>query len=333
MTRIPRWLPSVVLVAALAITIAQVSPLRTMVLGGIAGRLLHPPSDRDQFFFLVAVDFEQPALCDRIDWRADGSTGGGFDAVFRFRRLRSECRSRVSRRDRGEVPLRMPAFATQMRAVGYTDADLAEWVYNRHHNSTLVDDLYRDLLADDEFRSRLRAAASYAEPRDPARLRSASPLEIVYQMVAIDAREGALCSRISPNATYKNSGPRLLQSRCYVHVVFATRDGGLCELLPAARSFPLADMGLDSREGCRSIVAMSLQPSVTDSDTNGPIRLSRAADLRQVLHDIGYPVEKLPQVPRPTDDDYWEFVSDLSFRGAPAVLAEFLRRVGALDAG
>ena len=78
---------------------------------------------------------------------------------------------------------------------------------------------------------------------------------------------------------------------------------------------------------------MSLQRSVSNGDTNGPIRLSRAADLRHVLHDIGYPVEKLPQVPRPTDEDYWEFVSDLSFRGAPDARAEFLRRVGALDAG
>ena len=333
MTRILRWLPSVVLVAALAITVTQVSLVRTMVLRWIAGRLLHPPSGRDQFFLLVAVDFEQPALCDRIDGRADASAGGGWGGEFHIRRLRSECRSRLSQRDRGEAPLSMPAFVTQMRAIGYSDADLAEWVYNAHNNSTLVDDLYRDLLADDEFRSRLRAAASHAEPRDPARLRSATLLEIVYQMVAIDTREGALCSRISPNATYQNYGPRLLQSRCYVHIVFDTRDGGLCDLLPAARSFPRADMGLDSREGCQTIVTMSLQRSASNGDTNGPIRLSRAADLRHVLHDIGYPLERLPEVPRPTDNDYWEFVSDLSFRGAPAARAEFLRRVGALDAG
>jgi len=67
-------------------------------------------------------------------------------------------------------------------------------------------------------------------------------------------------------------------------------------------------------------------------------RLSRAGDLWQVGHDIGYPVEKLPQVPRPTDDDYWEFVSDLSFpepsfRRAPDARAAFLRRVAALDSG
>lgn len=331
MTRIPRWLPSVVLVAVLAvaaaIVVTKVSFVRTMVLGRIASRLLHRPSDRDQFFFLVAVDFEQPALCSRIDGRADASGQEGWK--FQLRRLRSVCHSRLALRGQ-ETPPWMPAFAAQVRELGYTDADLAEWVYNTHHHSTLADDLYRDLLADDEFRSRLRAAASFAEARDPARLRSASPLEILYQMVAIDAPEAALCSRISPNATYKNFGPRLLQSRCYVHIVFDTRDGGLCELLPAARSFPRADIGYDSREGCQRIVPMHRQRSVSDSDTNGPMRLSRAADLRQVLRDIGYPVDRLPQVPKPTDNDYREFVSDLTFRGPPDARAEFLRRVAVL---
>jgi hypothetical protein len=331
MSRIPHWLPSVVLAAVLAltaaITIARVDFVRTKVLGSVASHLLHRPSDRDQFFFLVALDFEQPALCGRIDGRADASREEGWK--FQIRRLRSVCYSRLALRDQG-MPLWMPAFAAQVRDLGYTDADLAEWVYNTHHNSTLADDLYRALLTDDEFRSRLRAAASHAEPRDAARLRSATLLEIVYQMVAIDAREGALCSRISPNATYNNFGPRLLQSRCYVHIVFDTRDGGLCELLPAARSFPRADIGYDSREGCQTIVAMSLQRSLRDGgDTNGPVRLSRV-DLQQVLRDIGYPVDRLPQVPRPTDNDYREFVSELNFRGPPDARAEFLRRVAAL---
>jgi hypothetical protein len=337
MTGIPRWLPSVVLVAALAVAATQVSVARTMVLGWIAGELLHPPSDRDQFFFLVAVDFKQPDLCDRIDGRADASTGGGWETGdFHLRRLRSECSSRVSRRDwaPSEVPRSMPAFATQMRALGYTDADLAEWVYNQHHYSTLVDDLYRDLLAADEFRSRLRAAASYAEPRDPARLRSATLLEIVYQMVAVDAPEAVLCSRISPNATVKDAvgAPKSLQSRCHAHIAFTTRDSGLCESLPADRSFPYVDSGYDSREDCQRIVAIYRQRDAKEIRPYAPTRLSRAADLRHVLHDIGYPVEKLPHVPAPTDDDYWEFVSDLSFRGDPNARAEFLRRVAALDA-
>ena len=339
MTRIPRWLPSAVLVAALAIIVTQDRCMRTLVLQEIADRLLHPPSERDRFFFLVAVDFEQPALCGRIDGRADGSTGGGWGGDFELSTLRSECRSRL--RDGGpfEVPLWMAAFVTQMRALGYTDADLAEWVYNNQHpRSTLADDLYRDLLADEGFRSRLRASASYAEPRDPARVRSATPLEILYQMVAVDAPESVLCSRISPNATVKDlaGAPKSLQSRCHADIAFTTRDSGVCESLPADRSFPYIDSGYDSREDCQRIIAMYQR----DAKAIRPYertRLSRPADLRQVLHDIGYPVEKLPQVPMPTDDDYWEFVSDLSFpelrsRPDPAARAEFLRRVAAVDA-
>jgi hypothetical protein len=335
MTRIPRWLPSVVLAAVLAlaagITIARVSFVRTMVLGSVASHLLHRPSDRDQFFFLVAVDFEQPALCDRIDGRADGSTGGGWGREFQIRTLRSVCHSQIAERS-PQTPMWRPAFTALVRELGYTDADLAEWVYNSHHYSTLVDDLYRDLLANDEFRSRLRAAASYAEPRDPARLRSATPLEFVYQMVAIDAPEAALCSRISPNATLKDNvgAPRLLQSQCYLHIAFNTRDSGLCEPLPADRSFPHVSTGYDSRKGCESIVAMLRQRDVKNTRTDGPTRLTRAAELRQVLRDIGYPVDRLPQLPKPTDDDYREFVSDLRFRGPADARAEFLRRVAAL---
>ena len=66
---------------------------------------------------------------------------------------------------------------------------------------------------------------------------------------------------------------------------------------------------------------------------DAPARLSHAAELRGVLHDIGYPVEKLPRLPAPTEHDYWEFVSDLNFRGTPDARAEFLRRVAAIDAG
>ena len=338
MTRIPRWLPSAVLVAALAIIVTQDRCMRTLVLQEIADRLLHPPSERDRFFFLVAVDFEQPALCGRIDGRADGSTGGGWGGDFELSTLRSECRSRL--RDGGpfEVPLWMAAFVTQMRALGYTDADLAEWVYNNQHpRSTLADDLYRDLLADEGFRSRLRASASYAEPRDPARVRSATPLEILYQMVAVDAPEAVLCSRISPNATVKDlaGAPKSLQSRCQAHIAFTTLDSGWCESLPTGRSFPYIDWGYDTREDCEGIVARYRQRDARESRPYQPTRFSRAADLRQVLHDIGYPVEQLPQLPKPTDEDYWEFVSDLIFGGAPATAAraEFLRRVAALDGG
>jgi len=39
---------------------------------------LRMPSDRDEFFHIVAVNFQEPALCDRIAARADASDGGDW---------------------------------------------------------------------------------------------------------------------------------------------------------------------------------------------------------------------------------------------------------------
>lgn len=52
--------------------------------------------------------------------------------------------------------------------------------------------------------------------------------------------EAALCSKISPNATFVDEGDAiaLLQSRCYLGIASNTRDIRLCDPLPAAGSFP-----------------------------------------------------------------------------------------------
>ena len=100
----------------------------------------------------------------------------------------------------------MPEFAAQVRALGYTDADLMQATWAEQYQATPVDAVYKDLLANNEFRSRLRAASDSGELRDRARLRSAKPIEFLYQMVAVDAPEAALCSKISPNATFDDSG-------------------------------------------------------------------------------------------------------------------------------
>ena len=322
------------LAAAAAIMVTQVSFVRTIVLASIARGLLHPSSDRDEFFFLVAVDFEQPALCDRIDGRADASTGGGWAGEFHLRRLRSECRSRLAERDRlrAEGPPSRVAFVARMHELGYTDADLTETAYAENYMETPVYAVYRHLLADFEFRSRLRAAPSYGEPRDAARLRPARRLEFMYQMAAVDATEAALCSRISPNATFKDvdGATALMQSRCYLALALKTRDSRVCEPLPAARSFPHINESYDSRESCQNTTEIYRRRGVTDAVTYESAPLPHAADLLLVLRDIGYPVGTLPQIPKPTDDDYWEFVRRLIFEGPPDARAEFLRRVAAL---
>ena len=300
----------------------------------VSGLALHPPTDRDEFFNLVAVDFKQPALCNRIDWRADASEGA-WGVPYRLRTLRSKCRSALElppNRRTSETPLSMPAFAEQVRALGYSDADVIQAAYVEIHRATPTYSAYQLLLADNEFRARLRATPSLGEPRDRARIRPARPIEFMYQMIAIDAREAALCSRISPNATFDDRGSptALLQSRCYLHIAFNARDLRLCDALPAAGSFPHINEIYDSRERCRNTVAVYRRPDFRGNPTYGPMPFPRATDLQAILREIGYRADTLPRAPEPTAEDYWEFVSRLIFRGSVSDRAEFLRRVAAL---
>jgi hypothetical protein len=250
------------------------------------------PSDRDEFFHIVAVNFQQPALCDRINTHADGSTGG-WDSPYRIRRLRSVCRDDVKEKTITVPHPPMPWFAAQVRAVGYSDADVVQAAWDENPWLTPTYDRYKELLANEVFRSRVRAARSYDEPRDPGRLRPARPVEFLYQMVAIDRPEADLCSKVSPNATVRDRGgaTALLQVRCYLHIAFNTRDlGGL---------------------------------------RYGPTLFPRAADLPASLSEIGYQEGELVPL-APAAEEYWEFVMRLRFRGLPADKAEFVRRVEAL---
>ena len=296
MTNAPRWTRNGFLVATLLAsgTVFGCSP-RTIFLAPISATFLRLPSDRDEFFHIVAVNFQEPALCDRIAARADASDGGdwgGYESPYRIRRLRSVCRDDV----KGAtitVPQSEPGFAAQVRAVGYSDADVVQAAWNENPWLTPTYDRYKELLANEVFRSRVRAARSYDEPRDPGRLRPARPVEFLYQMVAIDRPEADLCSKVSPNATFRDRGgaTALLQVRCHLHIAFNTRDLG----------------------GFRY----------------GPTLFPRAADLPASLSEIGYQEGELVPL-APAAKEYWEFVVRLKYRGSPADKAEFVRRVEAL---
>jgi hypothetical protein len=302
---------------------------RAIILGPISSTFLRMPSDRDEFFHIVAVNFQQPALCDRINTHADGSTGG-WDSPYRIRRLRSVCRDDVKEKTITVPHPPMPWFAAQVRAVGYSDADVVQAAWDENPQLTPTYDRYKELLANEVFRSRVRAARSYDEPRDPGRLRPARPVEFLYQMVAIDRPEADLCSKVSPNATFREGGATaLLQVRCHLHIAFNTRDLGLCEALPANGSFPNTNERYESREPCRETVAIYRRPDFKSGLRYGPTLFPRAADLPASLSEIGYQEGELVPL-APAAKEYWEFVVRLKYRGSPADKAEFVRRVEAL---
>jgi hypothetical protein len=328
------------------------------------------PTDRDNFYYLVAMTFRVPALCEWITPLADGGGGGWAPEGYQIRTMRSSCYSNLaatlhdpslcdhvvavvtreldgSKSDKADClarkepmdvavpdPHNMGPFVRQLRALGYDDQEVAEaeWAENEVNTSTYA--AYKQLRDDPMFLQRLRAAQSYAEPRAETRIRAANALEFLYEMVAVDIREPGLCSRISPNATFADSGGKtaLLYSRCYLYLALNIRnDATLCEPLPRRGTFPHINEIYDSFERCREVVAVYSRPDFKSELHAGPSAFAHAADFITALQQIGYSTEYTGTlVARPEPDAYWEFVSRLWFRGPARDRNEFVRRVTSL---
>jgi hypothetical protein len=163
-------------------------------------------------------------------------------------------------------------------------------------------------------------------------VRPAKALEFLYQMVAVDGRETAFCSKVSPNATFVDGdATALLRSRCYLSIAFKTHDLSLCEELPAAGSFPHMNEQYDSREHCRQTVTIYTERNMATDASYGSSPFPRATDFHDELREAGYPDNGLPSVAGPTPEDYWEFVGRLIHRAPASERAEFLRRVAAIE--
>ena len=265
-----RWLVLAGLLSAASVS-QGCDLAKDMAASGVAAAVFHPPSDRDTFLFQVALNFEVPELCDRIDARADSQQIGAV------RSKRSVCHAILKgERSSGpsEVPWDMATFAGQVRALGYSDADMRQSAHGENEGGTPDYGAYQQLLDSGTFQARVRGGPSYAEPRDRDRRRQANALEFLYQKVAIDKREPALCAKISPNATFTDYGDAtaLLHSRCYLHLAFNLRDAALCQPLPAAGSFPSINEIYDSRDKCLETVKIYARPSFKGTGMTGRTR-------------------------------------------------------------
>ena len=251
---------------------------------------MKPPTDLDNFYYIVAMNLEAPTLCSRINPRANGDVGRSAAAGYQVRTLRSSCYRNLAemlhnpslcnqvipvRTDTLDgsklnkasclaeedfvqtiavpAPFQMDSFVRLMRRIGYGDQEVAEAEYTDHNplNSPTCA-AYKRLRDDPVLLERLHAAPSYAEPRSRSGIRAANPLEFLFQMVAVDRPDAELCAKVSPNATFADTGGKtaVLQSRCYLSIAFNTRDASLCERLPRTGAFPFVNDLYDSLERC-----------------------------------------------------------------------------------
>jgi hypothetical protein len=299
----------------------------------IGDAILKEPTDRDKFFDFVAYAFNVRDLCSRIDGRANGLSGR-WRADGGVRTLRSLCFDAVDGKFRGVVSPdvdEMPGFIAQIRALGYQDSDVVQRAYQGSNSLTSAYETAPHILGNDKLRALLRAGRGFEEPRDRSRLRPANAVEFLYQTVAIERREPALCSKISPNATFmpNEEMTSLLQSWCYVQNAQNMGSLAVCERLPASGSFPHILEHYDSRERCQETVRAYMKvPSSTTS--SGPAAFRHVNDFPASLREIGFSDAELPAQVKPAHDEYWRFFF-WHAKEAPAVIrAEFLGRVTAL---
>jgi hypothetical protein len=311
---------------------SQACDPRRVATDAAANALLKPPTPRDDFFYVVAVNFKVPQLCSRIEGRADAryvSSWAGF-----IQTMPSYCQRAIEGSAPSSVALPNPIdarFVEQVRAAGFGDTDVVQAAYAENNYLTPTHEAYLALLKDETFHRRLRAAKSFDEARDASRLRPGTPLEFMYQMVATDARQPALCARVSPNAIVDRGHEiAMLRTRCYLHAALSLRDERYCGELPTFGSFPNVNSLYDTPERCRESVAVYKKPEFDNQEIVEPYPFPRASDLGPILKQIGYADRELPQLPAVTPDDYWDFLSRLIFRSPAPERAEFIRRVTAM---
>jgi hypothetical protein len=303
--------------------------------GALFARQLPPrltfPTDLDDFYEIVAMNFNVPALCERIDPRTEGDSGFDSPRGFQVETMRSRCfrelaaalhdpklcdkvepvsagRLDGSKFDKAHClenvgghpqgiyvpdPHIMAPFIGFLGRLGYGEREVVESKYDENPEISPTFDALGLLLKDQGFLQRVRAGRTYGEPRDQAHVRAANPAEYLYQIVAITGNDPTLCGKVSPNATMVDFGGKtaLLRSRCFVALAYNRREARFCDELPASNTFPNVNPNYDSLEACRSTVEIYQRPTFHSNLHDGPWPFPHAADFEPALQAIGYALE------------------------------------------
>ena len=327
----------------------------------LVGQQQSVPTQRDLFLFGVAMDFRDPALCQKIPPdRSGGGHNWSTPPGYQISYLQSECYYNLAGKTHDLSlcdhvrPLSTASFdgskynpedcrlhsqiaptiggvdpqmvVEWMRKLGYSDADVHEAQY-RMNGKNPVTDAYNQLRRETLFADRIKAAPSFDEPFAVAKARSANGLEYIYGMFASDSDQTIPCEKISPNAQgeWRDRKPFSLRLACFRNAAFNNRNLSYCDKLPVRSDLPDGTTDYDSRETCRQNVEALMQPDVRYTYGDLPPTFSLFAD---GLQKLGYQLS----FPALTSRDYSDFVLYLSGRGAdPVVRAEFLRRVEAME--
>lgn len=320
---------------------------------------MHPPSDMDDFYYVVAWTLKEPAVCGKIDGNAIGREDQRDSTDLTY--MQSDCYRNVAamvhapqlcknvksagadrlvgslvakykcRRQKYTVGSASQGhnFVGAMRSVGFGDEQLAEFMY-QNRPDIYLDPILKTLRTDPVFLSRLQASTSYEEPYMPNNKRDAHPLEFLDEIAAIQWDLPSLCQKISPNAQARdlNNYVGSLRFACYSYIAFNRRDNSLCQKLPAASNLLQANQGA-FREGCMKNVAVLRNPAANlQWGRYGPAYFPTWLQFREAVQGLGYPsTTPWLQLPRPTPEQYADHLSYIAWPEHRAARDEFVRRV------
>jgi hypothetical protein len=330
----------------------------------LSGQQQDLPSQRDFFIYGVALEFKDPALCQKIPpYVAGGGSDWSTPPGYQISYLQSRCYYNLagathvlslcdhvrplstgsfdgSKYNPEDCRLHSPAapeiggvdphtVVEWMRKLGYRDEDVVHEPQYRANRKNPVTDAYDRLRRDSLFAERIEAAPTFDEPFAAAKMRPANDLEYVYQMFAVDSNQAIFCDKISPNAQaeWRDKRRFFLRLACYRSTAVNNRDLSVCERLPTRSTLPPGATDYDSRASCRRNVEVVMRPD-GGHYTNGPEFPPTFSSFHNGLRDLGYDLT----FPELTSRDYEDFLLYLSGRQAdPAARAEFLRRVAAME--
>jgi hypothetical protein len=322
---------------------------------------MRPASERDDFLYVVAWTLKEPALCGKIDARAigrrDQSTStdltymqsdcyrnvaamihnpqlcehvksAGADRLIGSPFAQSECREQKSTVG-SAMPTSGPGFVRAMQYFGVSDEYLAQIHYAGRPDLYLFP-ILDELQTDPSFLGRLQAAPNYSEPFAPQNQREANALELLYETVAVKMSVPDLCRKISPNAQPHNRSPYMsgLRGSCFANIAYNRRDNALCQELPHTTDFQETNQ-TGFLESCVKNVAVLRNPdSNLQRAQYGPAVYPTWPQFRDVMLELGYPGNAdWLKLPRPTNEEYENYVWDLATLERKPARDEFVSRV------
>lgn len=201
------------------------------------------------------------------------------------------------------MPQNGESFIRMMRSIGYDDDYFAKRDYE-FFPANVIHPVLEKLLHDSSFVQGLQQAPSFAEPFSLDHLRSALPLEYLYELAAIRQREWSYFQRISPNATYSyGKQPYSLRFTCELNIAVNVHETARCKGLvnrPLSQAQCMHDLS--------AILAAEAhkqdQPLVQYSQEAFP----RAEEFQEALRALGYKRGlNWLQLYKPLDEEYEEY--------------------------